>query len=246
MEDKCRLLIADSSEIVRDALRDILEDSFDLKLCGDGRTALELLHRFRPDVLVVDLMLPGIDGLSLLQAARDADIHPAVLATTRQQNDYILDTAWQLGVSYMMLRPFSLGAITERIQDLALHTRKYTMDPSSQVRRILVRLGFSAKPKSYAMLRDAIVLLAENPGIFLSKELYPAVGKLHNTSAAATEKAIRDLLQSTWPHRDDSVWQLYFPSGADGGRPSNGVFLTRIAQCLSTPLERRAENAESI
>lgn len=247
MEEKCRLLIADPSESIRETLRELLEDSFDLRTCHDGWAALELLHRFRPDVLVLDLMLPGIDGLSLLQAASDAGIRPAVLASTRYHNDYVLDAAHRLGVSYLMLRPFLFSAVTDRIQDLACGIRKYTMDPPSQARRILVRLGFPTRPKAFSMLLDAIVLLAENPGTFLSKELYPAVGKLHDSSGTATEKAIRNLLHNTWDHRDEQIWQLYFPPDANGNtvRPSNGAFLSRIAQCLPTPLERSAEAADN-
>ena len=154
MAEKCRILIADTSEVVRQTLREILEDQHDVKLCCDGRSALELLYRFRPHVLVMDLMLPGIDGLSLLQAAADGGLHPAILATTRYQNDYILTTAYRLGVSYIMLRPCQTGALVDRIQDLICRCRQdqTAADITTQVRRLLVRLGFSVHAKSYPVL----------------------------------------------------------------------------------------------
>lgn len=242
MADQCRLLVADTSEAIRESLREILSSSFDMRICQDGRTALELLHRFRPDVLVLDLMLPGIDGLSLLQTAVDADIVPAVLATTRQQNDYILDTAYRLGVSYIMMRPCEIGALVDRIRDLSQKSIRRTvpLDLPSQVKCILVRLGFPTKPRSYGLLRDAILWLAEHPGAFLSKELYPAVGKLHGASATSTEKDIRTLIHSIWEIRDDRIWQLYFPPDKTGQipRPSAGAFLSRIVESLPTRMER--------
>ena len=244
MADQCRLLIADTSEAIRESLREILGSSFDLQICQDGRTALELLHRSQPDVLVLDLMLPGIDGLSLLQTAVDAGICPAVLATTRQQNDYILDTAYRLGVSYIMIRPCEIGALVDRIRDLSQSrcTKTVPLDRPSQVKCILVRLGFPTKPRSYGLLRDAILWMADHPGAFLSKELYPAVGKLHGVSATSTEKDIRTLIHSVWERRDDRIWQLYFPPDSKGNipRPSAGSFITRIVESLPTKLEMQA------
>jgi len=244
MAQQCRLLIADTSEAIREALREILQDSFDLRICQDGRTALELLHRFQPDVLVLDLMLPGMDGLSLLQTAVDAGICPAVLATTRQQNDYILDTAYRLGVSYIMMRPCEIGALVDRIRDLSQRScsRTISLDLPTQVRCILVRLGFPTKPKSYALLRDSILWMAEHPGAFLSKELYPAIAKLHGISTLSAEKDTRTLIHTVWGYRDDRIWQLYFPPDKDGNipRPSTGAFITRIVESLPTMLEMEA------
>ena len=242
MAEKCKILIADTSETIRESLREILADSYDLRLCCEGRTALELLYRFRPDVLVLDMMLPGMDGLSLLQAAADGGIFPVVLATTRYENDYILDTAYRMGVSYIMARPCEIGALVDRIQDLACRCSKElaVMDGPAQVRRILIRLGFSVKAKSYTVLEKAILWMAENPGAFLSKELYPAVGKTCGISGTAAEKRIRDLVHSVWEKADQQIWRLYFLPDAVGNIqcPSNGAFITRIVECLPMPMER--------
>ena len=244
MANTCTILIADTSEALRETLREILQDSYQLWFCRDGRTALEMLHRYRPDVLVLDLMLPGFDGLSLLQTAADAGLHPAVLATTRMQNDYILDTAYRLGVSYIMLRPCKISAMVDRIQDLASRCRQdqAAEDIRIQVRRILVRLGFSTAAKRYALVEDAVVWMADNPGAFLSKELYPGVGKPYGMAQTAVEKRIRDLIHGALQKGDPQIWALYFPADADGNIrcPSNGEFLARIAQCLPTALERGA------
>lgn len=242
MEQRCKLLIADTSEAVRESLREILGDLFELRLCGDGRTALELLHRFQPDVLVLDLMLPGIDGLGLLQIAADAGICPAVLATTRQQNDYILNAAYRLGVSYVMLRPCEIGALADRVQDLARRCsdKAQPADLSFQVKLILARLGFPQKSKNYVLLLDTILWQAEHPQAFLSKEVYPAVGKAHSRSSLSVEKSIRVFIHKIWEARDDQIWRLYFPPDADGNipQPTNGSFINTIVNKLPTPLEQ--------
>lgn len=242
MAQQRKILVADSSEAIREALRENLKNKFDLRICSDGRTALELMYQFQPDVLVLDLMIPGFDGLSLLQTASDAGLHPAVLATTRQQSDYILDRAYRLGVSYVMLRPCQISALTGRILDLAYPSPDKVTQESlgMQIDRILILLGFPSKGKNYPILRDALLWAADNPGAFLSKELYPVVGKVYGITAGNTEKKIRDFIHTVWRRRDKQIWQFYFPGNGheDAHCPSNGTFFNRITQCLPTPLER--------
>ena len=89
--DRKKLLIAEGTEDFRAALTDSLRGAFHLRECGDGNLAMEMLRRFQPDILVLDLMLPGLDGISLLQMAAAAGIRPMVLATTRFVSDYVLE-----------------------------------------------------------------------------------------------------------------------------------------------------------
>ena len=96
--DRQKLLIADGTEDFRLALSEILQETYHVCSCQNGKEALALLRSFQPDVLVLDLMIPGLDGISLLQAASSEGICPMVLATTRVSNSYVLDSAYRLGV----------------------------------------------------------------------------------------------------------------------------------------------------
>ena len=96
--DAMKLLIADGNEEFRRALAAELEGAYRIRCCADGKEALSLLRSFVPDVLVLDLMLPALDGISLLQSAVGAGLCPMVLVTSRFYNDYILGVLAELSV----------------------------------------------------------------------------------------------------------------------------------------------------
>lgn len=243
MSKDCKLLIVDTTEAIREALTEALEDTFTLRVCRDGRTALEMLHRFRPHILVLELMLPGLDGLSVLQLAADAGIRPAVLATTRYLNEYVLESAHRLGVAYIMLRPCNFSALTERIYDIRHRLEPETSAASLplQVKNLLIRLGIPLRHRGYLCLLEAILARRADPDAPVTKAIYPLVAKKYNISAASVEKNIRQLIHTAWDNRCPEVWQTYFPPDK---RPSNDAFLSCIARCLPTDLELSASSQE--
>ena len=109
--ERLKLLIAEGTEDFRIALAETLRGAYTLRECDDGVTALELMASFQPEVVVLDLMLPGLDGLTLLQRAVAAQLHPIVLATTRFHNEYVVETAQELGVAYIMVKPCDVRAV---------------------------------------------------------------------------------------------------------------------------------------
>ena len=112
--DAMKLLIADGNEEFRRALAAELQGAYHVRCCGDGKEALSLLRSFVPDVLVLDLMLPELDGISLLQSAASAGLCPMVLVTSRFYNDYILGALGELSVGYMMRKPCDIPATAAR------------------------------------------------------------------------------------------------------------------------------------
>lgn len=233
-----KLLIADGTEEFRLALADKLRGAYYVRTCRDGTEALELLHSFCPDILVLDMMLPGLDGISLLQAAATSKFQPIVLATTRFVNDYVLESADRLGVGYLMVKPCDVNATATRIADLSqrLHQPIISQpDPRTHVSNLLLSLGIPTKLRGYGYLREAILLYAADSGQSVTKELYPAVASLCESTASHVERSIRSAVHSAWSHRDDQIWKLYFYPGADGciPRPTNASFISRLADSLN-------------
>ena len=113
------LLIADSSEEFCKSLIDALQGNYRIQTCRTGKEALEILRTSTPDLLIMDLMLPELDGLTLLQVLADSGIRPTVLATTRLTNDYVIATSTKLGVEYLMVKPCDIRAIAKRVRDLS-------------------------------------------------------------------------------------------------------------------------------
>ena len=231
--DAMKLLIADGNEEFRRALAAELEGAYHVRCCGDGKEALSLLRSFVPDVLVLDLMLPELDGISLLQSAASAGLCPMVLVTSRFYNDYILGALGELSVGYMMRKPCDIRA--------PLVTPP---DPQTQVTNLLLSLNIPSKLRGYAYLREAIPRMMKDPDQPITKVLYPAVGAVFGCKGTHVERSIRSAIDTAWKQRDDRVWQRYFRVGSDGviPRPSNAAFISRLADALR--LNQDAGNIE--
>lgn len=248
---KRKLLIAEGSEELRTALVDLFSSSCQVKTCADGNQAREELRRFAPDVVVLDLMLPGYDGISLLQWACEQGIHPMVLATTRFCNDYVAESAQQLGVGYLMIKPCSLSAIAARVADLNQRVspeKAESQDPESRVSSLLLALGIPTKLRGSTYLRQAIILYARDPLQSVTKMLYPEVAKRCGCAASHVERCIRSAIDAGWKNRDDDIWKLYFRTDIAGEimRPTNGTFISRLADNLNGQSEKNYKAAEII
>lgn len=248
---KRKLLIAEGSEELRSALADCFRGSCQVRCCADGDAARQELRQFDPDVLVLDLMLPGFDGISLLQWAQEQGIRPMVLATTRFCNDYVADSLQQLGVGYLMIKPCSLSALAARVSDLTQRIRPVvtiSRDPAARVSTMLLTLGIPTKLRGCTYLREAVLLYAKDPLQSVTKVLYPEVAKRCGCAAAHVERCIRSAVDAGWKRRDDEIWKLYFPADNDGsiGRPTNGAFISRLAESLEKTGESRSLSTENV
>lgn len=235
--NKLKLLIADGTEDFRLALTDALRGAYQIRQCVDGAQAKELLQSFKPDVLLLDLMLPGLDGISLLQWAVDMQIRPMVLATTRFANDYVMESVNRYGVGYLMVKPCDIRATVARLGDLSARIGAPVAvrpDPENYVSNLLLALGVPTKLRGFTYLREAVVLMEKNPTQSITKELYPEVAQRCLCEPMHVERSIRSAVYAAWQHRDEGLWRLYFSPDETGviPRPTNGSFIIRLAAGL--------------
>jgi two-component system response regulator (stage 0 sporulation protein A) len=227
-----KLLIADSSESYTSALQAIFQKEFQLRICPDGETALEQLRDFRPDALIINLMLPYKDGLTVLQ---ETPHRPRViLAITPFMSAYVQKAAEELGVQYLTILP-SVNSLRVRLMDLVATTIAPKEDLNAQAAVLLHSLNFTPHLDGYQQLCAAIPLYARNPGFRLCKELYPQVAEALQLSDPRTvEHSIRKAITSAWSHMDPVVWKKFFPVG-EAGRlpcPTNKEFIARLAEFI--------------
>ena len=237
-----KLLIADATEEFRLALTRQVTGIYLVRCCADGREALEMINSFKPDILVLDLMLPRLDGISLLQQAADQGARPMVLATTRFVNDYVLDAAARLGVGYVMVKPCDVHAAAARLEDLSGHLKPMAMarpDARTVVSNVILKLGIPTKLRGYAYLREAILLAMRQPEQMVTKEIYPEVGRLCKATRDQVERSIRSAIATAYERRDDRVWAHFFAQDSQGvtARPSNGTFIRAVAVRLANEKE---------
>ena len=227
-----KLLIADCSEDYRLALSAALCGLYQVLCCRSGTEALALLQKERPEILVLDLMLPELDGLTLLERITAKGICPVVLAATPIYSDYVFSCAQRLGIEYLVRKPYSIEAIVARIQDLSqrLKAQDPKIEPVTFVTGLLLDLNISTKHNGFSYLREAVLLMAKDPSQSVTKVLYPEVARLCDCHKENVERSIRTALDKAWEKRDPEIWQKYFPHAHQ--RPSNAVFISRLAEAL--------------
>lgn len=231
------LLIADDSEDFSEELQAELQNDYHIFSCKNGKEALALSQLHNPDVLVLDLMIPGLDGISLLHALIECEIHPMVLASSRIYSDYILDEAAAMNVGYLLKKPCDAKAAAARVRDLTRRLqpgKEIVRDAKVYVSGVLKLLGFTVSTESFSEIREAVILKAKNPHISITKELYPSVGHLCGHTGAQVERSIRTALENAWKKRDDEIWSQFFPIDSTGSiaKMPNSVFLEYLAEDL--------------
>lgn len=230
-----KLLIADSSSAFLRGLEAELAGQFQIRSCMDGETAQALLESFQPDVLIINLMLPYLDGLTVLQHAA---FHPSVIiALTPYMNQYIHTALWELGVDYTMICP-SVKALCLQLRNLVEVMPSLSDNtPQEFLPLLLGNLGFAPHWDGYRQLCAAIPLFSANPGQLLTKELYPQTARVCKCgSGKCVEHSIRKAIRTAWEHGDRSTWRKYFTPGPRGQIPcpTNKEFICRMAELLSS------------
>lgn len=232
-----KILIVDSCTEFRLMLAEALKYRYSIRSCADGTQALSLLEEFSPDLLVVDLMLQGTDGLGVLKAAQKLSACPVALVTASMYPSYAISLLEQMNVAYAMLKPCDMEVLTERIDDLMTNTvpaSSVASTPYSAVTAALLELGMNPGRSGFLYCRDAILMLAQNPCLRVTKDIYPVIAKQYHTGDTAVEKNIRDTVAAAWRGTDQAILSRYFAPAANGQipRPSNHVFLSTLTERL--------------
>ena len=242
--ERQKILMVDPSSIFCTALVDALGGRFEFHCCTDGWQAEEMLRTIRPDILVTDLALPGVDGITLLKIAGACPEVPLRLVTTRFYSAYIEKVMAELGVDYVMLKPCDIRVLAERILDLSQCESEAAtlLYPGSTIANILLSLNVPAGRKGYQYLATLIELYRRDPGRSLTKDLYPTVGRAYHTSGISVERDIRSVIETAWAHRDERVWSCYFPSvrGMQLPRPTNRTFIATVAEAMGWERKKQA------
>lgn len=223
--DPRTVLIVDHAEDFREALVPALTPGFRVRCCDRGDEALALLASEKPDLLILDLKLPGLEGISLLERLKD---RPPVLVVTALINPYVQGKLMELGVEYAILKPCPIQSVADRAFDLVRAARSPRGPACLQT--ALIRLGLPSGRQGFQHLLTGLPLLAACRDQRLSKELYTAIAQLDHSTPTAVEKAIREVVQVGWNNGDRREWDRWFPGLIRC--PPNKAFLFRMADLL--------------
>lgn len=218
-------LIADPSDTFREALTLALSPGFQVMTCTRGDAVPALLASRKPDLLILELSLPGLDGISLLEQLPE---RPPVLVVTDLMNDYVYRALVRLGVEYAIRKPCPVRSVADRAFDLVRTARAPQVPQALQ--DTLLRLGLPCGRHGFQHLLTGLPMLAQKRDQQLSKELYDTIAALDRSTPAAVEKAIRDVIRDGWNSGDRREWNRLFPGLQRC--PRNKDFLFRMADLL--------------
>lgn len=258
--DSIRVLIVDDNQQLCDLTRRFLEAREEIEVVGvanHGRDAMELIASQRPDVLLLDLIMPQVDGYTILeQLGADESIHrPEVIVLTALARDDFIQRAINLGARYYMVKPFDYNMLYKRILEVAgLRREEISVRPSAlpqaasapsldeNIANMFLTIGIPAHIKGYHFLREAVKMVVDDAEMInaITKQLYPGIAKRFNTSASKVERAIRHSIEVAWTRgRVDNFNQVFgYKVFSPGEKPTNGEFIALIADKLS--IERTA------
>lgn len=210
-----------------------------------------------PDVLILDIIMPHLDGLGVLERLRDMNLspQPKVIMLTAFGQENITQRAVQLGASYYILKPFDMEVLASRIRQLVgapsglssstpfTSANKSNVVPmgkgknlDANITSIIHEIGVPAHIKGYQYLREAITMVYNNIEILgaITKTLYPAIAEKFKTTPSRVERAIRHAIEVAWTRGNiDSISHLFgYTINISKSKPTNSEFIAMVADKL--------------
>ncbi|MDO4732163.1 MAG: sporulation transcription factor Spo0A [Bacillota bacterium] len=242
--DKYRILIVDDDHSFTSSLEEFFEPFEEYQICGiaeNGQKALDLIIQEHPDIVLLDLVMPILDGIGVLEKLPELKLErpPQILFITSFSQQNLTKRAMDLGAAYYMVKPIDLESMEKRIRQIRQEPLETTVSSQNsnsvelEITRILHQMGVPAHVKGYQYLRDAISLVSEEVNLMgaVTKELYPMIGDKYDTTASRVERAIRHAIELAWDRGNVEMMNKYFgyTINIERGKPTNSEFIAMIA-----------------
>ena len=253
--EKLNIAIADDNERMVQLLDHIVSRDEELEVvgkAGNGEELLEIIKEKKPDVVLLDIIMPKLDGLTVMDRVNHTpDIKkPAFIVISAVSQEKMTEDAFELGADYYILKPFDNETVVNRIKRVktrqlrasskakkvnAYESQKAYMERNleTDVTNIIHEVGVPAHIKGYQYLRDAIIMSVGDMEMLnsITKILYPTIAKRHQTTPSRVERAIRHAIEVAWSRgKMDTIDELFGYTVNNGkGKPTNSEFIALIA-----------------
>lgn len=260
--DHMNVAIADDNERILDILEEIVSHDQELSVVGkasNGEEMYQIIKKTQPDVVLLDLIMPKMDGLSVMELVNnDKELKkaPEFIVITAIGQERITEDAFKKGASYYIMKPFRNETVLERIKYVQREvqnrrTDKRTMSEcvagkgqqslENHVTELIHEIGIPAHIKGYHYLRDAILMAIDDLDVLnaITKILYPTIAKKHQTTSSRVERAIRHAIEVAWSRgKIDTLEALFGYTVSNGkGKPTNSEFIALVSDRIR--LERK-------
>ncbi|MBQ3180735.1 MAG: sporulation transcription factor Spo0A [Firmicutes bacterium] len=248
LKRKIRVMLADDNRVYCGQVKEFLEQHGDFEILGmayNGEMLLEMLEEQRPDAILLDAVMPKVDGLGVLEALnhKPESERPRVMVLSGLGQEDMMHKAIELGAQYYMMKPIDFNVLADRLRTLCSTTPRQNTGFAPLVRnldievtRVIQQMGVPAHVKGYQYLRDAIILVVEEMNLLgaVTKELYPLIAEKYNTTASRVERAIRHAIELAWDRGNVDLMTKFFgyTISMERGKPTNSEFIAMVADRL--------------
>lgn len=266
-QDKIKVLLADDNKDFCDVVVSYLNKQEDIivgAIAHDGIDACNKIQEYRPDLAIIDGIMPRLDGLGVLErlSKNTEGHHPITIMLSAISQEKVIQKALDLGASYYIIKPFDMESLVRRIRQLKYEVvlpRNHSqssltqsapmtqslspaLDLETKVTNILHEIGVPAHIRGYHYMREAIMMSVNDMDVlnYITKELYPSIAKKCNTTPSRVERAIRHAIEVAWNRgKIDAIDSLFgYTINNHKGKPTNSEFIALIADRLR--LEQKA------
>lgn len=230
-----KILIANQDKTFLNALKEHLAVLHEVKTCSDGRMVLELCQQTTPDLLVIDLEMPYLDGITTLHLLHDSGHTPNVLVISGCLfSGYVAQTLTKLGISFMLPKPCTIEAVAAMVYEIVGQRCDCESEADEEIGRLLLLMGLLPNLNGHKYLNMAISLVRDDSSLQVTKTVYPVIAEKFRVSDSSVERAIRGCIHSAWKKRDTGIWSMFFSLNRDGivPCPTNSQFISRLAICF--------------
>jgi two-component system, response regulator, stage 0 sporulation protein A len=252
MSKQYRILVADDNREFVEQLKEYLikqEGIMEVLTSFNGTETLEAIQKYEPDVVVLDIIMPHLDGIGVLEKLNVSNVakRPRIIMLTAFGHESMTHRAVELGADYYILKPFDLDILVTRIKQslegtssqgsaFSGNTNIQTRKLDVEVTNIIHQMGVPAHVKGYQYLRDAILAVINEVNLLgaVTKELYPMIADKYATTPSRVERAIRHAIELAWDRGNIEMMNRFFgyTINIERGKPTNSEFIAMVADKL--------------
>jgi len=264
-----KVLICDDNKDFVSMIYEFLSTQEGIDVVGiayDGNETLQKINELSPDVILLDVIMPELDGVGVMQRLAESNMSnpPAVIVLSAISQDKMIKEAIELGAYCFMLKPFEPELLVRRLKSTYEERMKNNssimnvssnktqfinvprtntpLDAEVEVTNLMHSIGIPANISGHQYLREAILLVVEDRGMIsgITKELYPCVAKKHKTTSTKVERAIRHALEVSWNRGRMDLFEKEcgYSMNESRGKPTNGEFIAMAADMVRMKLKQ--------
>lgn len=244
---KIKLLMVDDNVDLVNMIQEYFKNHANIELAlsaNNGEEGLKLIEaQDSYDLIILDLIMPHKDGVSVLEEMKKKGINKKVIVLTSYNTPEMIRKVSEYGVSYFILKPFELSELEHRIEECMSNERLenksvdiYQNNLQISITKILHELGVPSHIKGYQYIREGISVLYERPEVVggITKELYPEIAEKYDTTVSRVERAIRHAIEISWNRGNWQLMEEIFGHSVDidKAKPTNSEFIVTVADKL--------------